>query len=145
MFDGENPYLPTTLRRCGSDEHRHDDASGAAGDAPPSPSQVSWLAAELDRRRCGGPLTPDGTDRWATDDWLGAAQAGLPESQHDRTLPEVLAEMQIRTVEDLSAFRRLVAVEAAALALAWATGTTRRGRTVHARHVLAEIDDPIPD
>ena len=144
MFDGENPDLPTTLRRCGSAEHQH-DAAGAPVGAPRSTPEVRWLAAELDRRRCGGPLTPDGTDRWATDDWLGVAQAGLPETEHDRALAQVLADMEIRTVEDLSAFRRLVAVEAAALTLAWATGTPRRGRSVHAEHVLAEIDDPMPD
>ena len=140
MYAGENTDLPTTLRRCPSTDHRHDETAAPLPAQPP-PTEITRMASELDRRRCGGPLTADGTDRLATNDWFSSALSKLPEVEDDRSLSQVLDDMGIQTVEDLRAFRRLVAVEAAAQALAWASATTRHGRAVTADSVLREVDN----
>jgi hypothetical protein len=108
------------------------------------------MPGELERRRCaGGPLvivTDTGEpDRLASDEFIGFALAGLPE--HDPadgpapSLHEVLADMGIRTVDDLRSFRRLVAVHAALKALHWAAVPPADVPSA-ADALLVEIDDP---
>lgn len=157
-----DPRTPgTALRRCPSEEHPHDRRLRALdrlhGPDGPNASPSSRGRAELDavldeleRRRCaGGPLVlrDDGVpDRLEADGWIGGVLPYLPEDPPgegslEPSLDHVLGRMGIRTVEDLRAMRRLVAVHAALAALRWAAAPPSDAPSA-AADLLLEIDDP---
>lgn len=151
----------TALRRCPSDEHRHDghllalDHLHGPEGSQVSPScrgraELDAVLSELERRRCaGGPLVvrADGVaDRLEADEWIGGVLAYLPEDPEgdgspEPSLDEVLARMGVSTVEDLRSLRRLVAVHAALAALRWAAAPASHALSASA-DLMQEIDDP---
>jgi hypothetical protein len=149
------------MRRCPGDSEAHAVAlaradraaaeTDAAAGREPGPARVCRsrqelvdVLDELSRRRCGGgPLvqTRSGWDRQDPDDFVGGALVELPEQPDGRGLPQVLADMGIRTVDDLRSFRRLVAIDAALAACAWAAAPPERAAAAAAR-LMTEVDDP---
>ena len=164
MNAGENPSTPRTLRRCADQTHHHTadalrvvDAANADVAAEQNAPEVVYdgvartrqelvgMFDELGRRRCGGgPLIKvnGALDRHEPNDFIGLALAALPEKDTALSLQDVLAEMGIRDMEGLRSFRRLVAIDAALAAIAWATAPTNR-EPAAATAFLGEIDDPL--
>lgn len=113
--------------------------------------ELAAVAEAVERRRCaGGPLVlrADGVlDRLASDEWIGTALAEL--AAHARTagnhragaLAGALDAMEIRSVDDLHSFRRLVAVHAALAAVEWTAAPPSHAVSAF-DGLLTEIDDP---
>lgn len=115
-----------------------------AAEPAPEYAVVSVLARLAARYCAGGPACrPDG-HRADADEWLGYALLAAPENAPaGRTLPELLAEMGVRTVEDLASLLRMSRVDAAIEAVGFVSGIAATGSGVYSEVGLLEyIDSP---